>query len=284
MSEFPILLPSPIINAFAADGFVTTEHSLTAEELITYRDAVDREVQLRTHADRRAVHEKTTYEQSFIQCMRLWETSPEVLPLSCHPGLAGIAAQLLNVDSVRLWQDQALYKEPGGRPTTPHQDETFWPIGDAPLVSAWIPFDDVGPHNGAMAYVPGSNQAGRLKVVEITHRSEPYAILDDPALGGAQPLWMSVPAGAITWHHGLTVHQASANTSDRTRRVFTIVYIASDARRVASWPAYPLDREGIEVGEALRGTGMPVLWPPPAQAPVPPSLTGDKMGPQYRLP
>ena len=57
--------------------------------------------------------------------MRLWETNADVRPLSCHPGLAGMAAQLLGVDSVRLWQDQALYKESGGRETTAHQDETF---------------------------------------------------------------------------------------------------------------------------------------------------------------
>ena len=81
------------------------------------------------------VAEKSLYEQSFIQCMRLWETSEEVRSLSCHSGLAGIAAQLMRVDGVRMWQDQALYKEPGGRETTPHQDQTFWPIGDEPLVS-----------------------------------------------------------------------------------------------------------------------------------------------------
>ena len=104
--------------------------------------------------DTRSVSDKTTYEQSFIQCMRLWETNADVRPLSCHPGLAGMAAQLLGVDSVRLWQDQALYKESGGRETTAHQDETFWPIGTAPLISAWIPFDAITIHNGAMAYVP----------------------------------------------------------------------------------------------------------------------------------
>ncbi|NCF77122.1 MAG: hypothetical protein GWP45_08010, partial [Proteobacteria bacterium] len=57
--------------------------------------------------------------------------TPAAAPQCGHPwlykGLAGIAAQLLGIESVRLWQDQALYKEAGGRETTPHQDETFWP-------------------------------------------------------------------------------------------------------------------------------------------------------------
>ena len=88
---------------------------LSDPELRNYSDAVDREVAARTTSDTRSLAEKTTYEQSFIQCMRIWETSPDVWPLSCHSGLAGITAQLLRVDSVLLWQDQALYKEAGGR-------------------------------------------------------------------------------------------------------------------------------------------------------------------------
>ena len=107
-----------------------------------------------------------------------------VVDLTFHEGLAGIAAQLLGVPSVNLWQDQALYKEPGGRETTAHQDQPFWPIGKAPLISAWIPLNAVDEGNGAMAYVPGSHLAGPLKVVDITHTSKPFDILNDPALKG----------------------------------------------------------------------------------------------------
>ncbi len=279
-TNFPVVLDKRTIEAFQQDGFVKTDSGLSAAELAAYAEAVDREVALRTAADRRNVSEKSTYEQSFIQCMRLWETNEQVRALSCHPSLAGMAAQLLGVDSVRLWQDQALYKEAGGRETTAHQDETFWPIGKAPLVSAWIPFDAVTPKNGAMAYVPGSHRAGSLKTVDITHQSEPYDILQDPKLGGAQPQWIAVDPGSIVWHDGFTVHQASANDSDRTRRVFTIVYIASQAQRVKPWPCFPLDREAIEIGETLRGDGLPVLWPAPQTLPAAPRIIGEKSGPQ----
>jgi ectoine hydroxylase-related dioxygenase (phytanoyl-CoA dioxygenase family) len=279
---FPIELSPELIHTYVQDGFVKTENVLSDAELRNYSDAVDREVAARTASDTRSVAEKTTYEQSFIQCMRLWETSPDVRPLSCHAGLAGIAAQLLGVDSVRLWQDQALYKEAGGRETTPHQDETFWPIGSAPLVSAWIPFDAVTVGNGAMAYVPGSHLAGALTPVDITHRSEPYDILRDPSLANRNPVWVEVDPGAVVWHHGFTVHQAAANLSNTARRVFTAVYIASDATRTKSWPCYPLDREGLAVGERLNGEGMPVLWPPPASLPDTPATIGEGTGPQMQ--
>ena len=280
---FPNVLSPEVIASFSMDGFVKTKDVLKESELRNYSAAVDSEVAARTASDTRSLVEKTTYEQSFIQCMRLWETSPDVRPLSCHPGLAGIAAQLLRVDSVRLWQDQALYKEAGGRVTTPHQDETFWPIGNAPLVSAWIPFDSVTRFNGGMAYVPGSHNAGGLIPVDITHRSEPYNILADPLICGAQPKWVDVEPGSVIWHHGFTVHQAAENQSDSVRRVFTIVYIASDATRRRDWPCFPLDREQIVVGEALRGKGIPIVWPAPKSLPSPPSMVGVETGPQIHV-
>lgn len=278
--HYPITLHAETIARFQQDGFVKTTDVLNTAELNQYTCAVDAEVAHRTAADSRPVSDKSTYEQSFIQCMRLWETSADVRPLSCHAGLAGMAAQLLGIDSVRLWQDQALYKESGGRETTAHQDETFWPIGAAPLVSAWIPFDAITIHNGAMAYVPGSHKAGSLRTVDITHRSEPYDILSDPKLRGQKPLWVDVDPGSVVWHDGFTVHQASANESPDTRRVFTVVYIASNTKRIKAWPCFPLDRENIGVGDRLRGNGIPVVWPPSQELPEPPRMVGEASGPQ----
>ncbi len=283
-SEFPITLPQEIVSNYERDGFVVTPGVLSQAFIEEYGRSVDAEVKLRTSKDTRPLSDKSLYEQSFIQCMRLWETNEVVRLLSCDSSLAGIAAQLMSVPSVRLWQDQALYKESGGRETTPHQDQTFWPIGEEPLVSAWIPFEDVTIKDGAMAYVPGSHKAGRLKAVDITHSTDPYNILEDPALKGKSPEYVEVKAGSVVWHHGLTVHQASANESQMTRRVFTIVYISANARRIKPWPAYPLDRERIEVGEEMRGDGMPILWPPPNQLPKPPSFIGEETGPQYQVP
>ncbi len=195
--------------------------------------------------------------------MRLWETTPSVAPLTFHQRLAEMAASLMGEARLLLWQDQALYKEPGGRVTTAHQDQPFWPIGDAPLISAWIPLVDVTAELGAMAYVPGSHKAGRLRPVDITHSTEPYDILSDPALGGAEPQTVTAPAGSVIWHDGYTVHEANPNRSNDIRKAFTIVYLAAGYRRAKDWPVFPLDRAGVKIGELMEGPGMPQVWPPP---------------------
>lgn len=280
---FPHLLSDCTVQQFNDQGFVVTPDVFSRSELATLSTAVDDEVARRSAHDTREVSAKSTYEQSFVQCMRLWETSNTVREFVCDGRLAGMAAQLLKVPSVRLWQDQALYKESGGRETDPHQDQTFWPIGDAPLVSVWIPFDTVTRSNGAMAYVPESHRAGGLRPVDITHTTEPYDILNDPKLAQRTPKWMEVDAGDMIWHHGYTIHQAAANTSAATRRVFTVVFIADGCTRQKSWPTFPLDRDQVGVGDQIAGVGMPVLWPKPDTVPPVPRQQGVLLGVQSRV-
>ena len=279
--KFPITLTQDKIDEFRQRGFCVTPDILKPSELKRFRTAVDREVADRSQHDRRSLTQKSIYEQSFIQCMRLWETSEEVRALSCHSGLAGLASQLLQQPTVLLWQDQALYKEAGGRETTPHQDQPFWPIGAAPLVSAWIPLTDVTVASGAMAYVPASHKLGRLRVVDITHNSEPYDILADPLVSDIQPENVEVEAGSIIWHDGFTIHLAHANRTAQTRKVFTVVCLASGYPRTRAWPVFPLDRAGVAVGALMQGEGLPVVWPAPERLPSPPDTRGQALGPQH---
>jgi hypothetical protein len=53
--------------------------------------------------------------------------------------MARIAAKLMDVDGVRLYHDQALYKEPIGGITPWHADEFYWPLSNDNTVAAWIP-------------------------------------------------------------------------------------------------------------------------------------------------
>lgn len=276
------MLAADVIARFDQDGFVVAEDFFAPAELEEFGRAIDVEVSARTVHDTRGMSEKTRYEQSFVQCMRLWETSHSVRRLTFDRRLARAASELLGVDRLRLWQDQALYKEPGGRETTAHQDLVFWPIEhDAPLISAWIPLDGSTVANGAMAYVPGSHRAGPLRSVDITHRSEPFEVLKDPALGGRGPVWVEAPVGSVVWHHGLTVHLAAPNNTAETRRVFTVVYLGDGVLRTKSWPLLPLDREGIEVGDTVEGPGIPMAWPPADELPEPHEVVGVPSGPQH---
>ncbi|MCG8592144.1 MAG: phytanoyl-CoA dioxygenase family protein, partial [Proteobacteria bacterium] len=153
-------LPADVRAQFDERGYVVIPDLIPLAELEAFGRAVDAAVAVRRRGDTRTLAEKSRYEQSFQQCINLWEDSPAVRPLVFHPAVAEAACALLGVAAVRLWHDQALYKEASGRETDALQDQPYWPLAEPLTVTAWIPFDDVELEYGAMGYVPGSHRFG----------------------------------------------------------------------------------------------------------------------------
>src|SRR3954462_4673518 len=217
------VVPDELVARFRGDGFVVVPALLTLDELDRYGALVTDAVRHRTSADTVPLEEKSRYQQSFLQCMNLWEDFPDIRPLTFHPRLGQAAAELLGVDAVRLWHDQALYKQAGGRATDPHQDHPYWPIKETASVTAWVPFDGSTLESGAMAYLPRTHTIGLRKFVNIFF-GEPEDILADPEVAGIDPVFVEVPKGSVAFHHGLTIHLAGANRTDRARAVQTMIY------------------------------------------------------------
>ena len=261
--EDDTLVAAGLVEQFRTDGYVVVPDLLTPDELDHYSALVTEAVRCRTAADTTPLAEKSRYQQSFLQCMNLWEDFPGVRPLTFHPRLGRAAAELLGVDAVRLWHDQALYKEAGGRETDPHQDHPYWPVKETASVTAWIPFDGSTVASGAMAYLPGSHTVGLRKFVNIFF-GEPHDILSDPEVAGIEPVFVEVPRGSVAFHHGLTVHLAGPNVTGTDRPVHTIIYIPDGSTRGYPFPHFAVDRSGIEVGHAIDGDVTPLVWPRPA--------------------
>ena len=256
------LLSADVIDQFQRDGFVVIPDLLTDEELDRYGPAVTAGVRARTAGDDRPLHERSRYQQSFIQCMNLWEDRADVRPLTFHPGLGQAAAELIKVPAIRLWHDQALYKLPGGRETDAHQDHPYWPIKETNSVTAWIPFEGATRLSGAMAYLPGSHLIGLRKFVNIFF-GEPEDILSDPEVRDIEPQFVDVPRGAVAFHHGLTVHLAGSNCTDRERAVHTIIYFPDGSTRGYPHKHFAVDRGNIEIGERIDSDVTPIVWPRP---------------------
>jgi ectoine hydroxylase-related dioxygenase (phytanoyl-CoA dioxygenase family) len=265
-------LTPQLVDDFLRDGFVVVPGLLSADELRRYGSATDEAVARRSRGDTRTLAEKSPYEQSFTQCQNLWEDSPGVRPLTFHPRVAETAARLLGVDAVRLWHDQALYKEPGGRVTDPHQDQPYWPIVETNTVTAWIPFDGSTLASGAMGYLPGSHRLGVREFVNIFGGAgeDPLARKE---LEGIEPVWVEVPAGAVAYHHGLTFHLARPNTTGTVRRVHTAIYFADGSTRgEGRFPHPAVERAGIAMGAVIASDVTPLAWPRPGgDLPSPPA-------------
>jgi len=261
------------VVAFRRDGFVVLPDLLSGDERERFGALVDAAVARRKRGETRPLSERTPYEQSFLQCINLWEDVPALRALTFHPRIAQAAAELLGVPRLRLWHDQALYKEAGGRETDPHQDQPYWPIAETRTITAWIPFDGSTREAGAMGYLAGSHAVGLRKFQNIFFADDPRKLLGEPALAGMTPTWVEVPPGGVAFHHGLTVHLAGPNASPRTRRVHTMIYFADGAARGSRLPHFAVDRMGIGVGEPIASALTPIAWPRAAgDWPEPPPL------------
>jgi ectoine hydroxylase-related dioxygenase (phytanoyl-CoA dioxygenase family) len=269
------------IERFQTDGFLLVDDFFTAEELDGFGAAVDAAVAYRTQDDHRNLHDKNLYEQTFVQCMRLWEDNPAVKPFTFHPKLCAAATALLQTDCVRLWHDQALYKEPGGRKTDAHLDYPFWPVDRQDLISVWIPFDDVHAGGGMMSYLQGSHKIGFTEFVDIgqLHGGEPYDLLKEPQIAALPVVPVEARKGSAIFHHACTIHAADANDTDTTRRVFTMAYMADGCRRSRDDAYFSLDRDEIGSGDLIVGAGHPIAWPRDGdELPVPPTVLGARTG------
>ena len=247
------------IACFQRDGFVRIPGLLSLEEVARFGEAVDRAVMERTRHDPRPLEKRSRYEQSFRQCLNLWEDHPGVRPLSFHPGVGRAAAALLGADAVRIWHDQALYKESGGRETDPHQDQPYWSIVEPRTITAWIPFQPVRPENGAVGFLPGSHRSGLREFADIFGGTG--LDLDTfPETRNKHFDYVEAERGDVVFHHGLTVHRAYPNPSAETRRAHTVIFFADGCTRSAV--RHPsVDRPNIAVGARIESELTPIAWP-----------------------
>jgi ectoine hydroxylase-related dioxygenase (phytanoyl-CoA dioxygenase family) len=250
---------------FAARGHTVVRGLASRAEIDHYRPAIEAGVR-RFTAKHAELDERDTYGKAFLQVPNLCFFDDMVRAFSFAPRFAKVAADLLGVDGVRLYHDQALFKEPGGGHTPWHQDQTYWPLDTDRTVTMWMPLVDVPAEVGTMTFVDGSHRSGSLGGWVIGDESqEQFAELVHER-GLSTSTHGAMDAGDATFHAGWTLHSAPANPSDLLRGVMTVIYVA-DGTRVGEIdsPYRAFDQQvwlgGAATGELVGGDRNPLLWP-----------------------
>jgi ectoine hydroxylase-related dioxygenase (phytanoyl-CoA dioxygenase family) len=228
LDDFKQLDPENI-KEFQHSGHTLVKEVLTPGEIAAYRpiivDAADR-----YNTEKRKLQDRDTYGKAFLQIMNLWQNDEEVKKFVLAKRMAKIAADLMGVENVRLYHDQALFKEPGGGPTPWHQDQYYWPIDTNNTITMWMPLVDIDVDMGMLTFASNSYHEGAVFNFEISDESE--TAFDDYVKEHKFPISRAktMNAGDATWHRGFTMHHANGNNSDKRREVMTIIYLADGAR------------------------------------------------------
>ncbi|QNE19773.1 phytanoyl-CoA dioxygenase family protein [Kribbella qitaiheensis] len=214
------------ITHFAADGFVKLRKVLSPATIAAYEPEITGKV-IELNTQHLPLEERDTYGKAFLQVMNLWQNSELVLEFVSSPRLARIAAQLLGVRSVRLYHDQALYKESGGGVTPWHADQYYWPFATDRCVTAWIPLQETPLEMGPLAFAAGSQSFDHGRDLPISDDSE--RILQTALAEQKYPeVVEAFELGDVSYHRGWTFHHAGANETDIPRRVMTVIYVDAE--------------------------------------------------------
>ncbi len=215
--------------SFKKNGYEVLRGLAGKEDIETFRPVINRAVD-KLNTERRQLKERDTYGKAFLQIMNIWKSDDDVRRFTLSKRFARAAADLLGVDNVRLYHDQALYKEPGGGPTPWHQDQYYWPLDTRDTVTLWMPLVDIDESMGILTFAAGSNNDGLVKNIAISDESD--SELDDYVKQKNYPVEhpSSMKAGDATFHYGYTLHKAPGNYSNTMREVMTIIYFADGAK------------------------------------------------------
>jgi hypothetical protein len=257
-------LAEATIRRFRAQGHVTLRGLASPDEIAAFRPAIV-ETGPRGLFDRRPLAERDTYGRAFLQMFNLWTLDPRVRAFVFARRFARAAAELMGVDGVRLYHDQALFKEPGGGMTPWHQDQFYWPLDTEHTITLWLPLVPITPEMGPMTFATGSHRLGKLSDLAIGDASEAEfrRAVDLHGLACTEP--EPFAPGDASFHAGWTLHRAAPNRTERMREVMTIIYFG-DGTRVGplDHPNRRFDRDvwlaGCEPGALAAGPLNPVLW------------------------
>ena len=250
---------------YQRDGAVCIRNLFTPEEVALLRDGI--EANLAHPSPRGMVASRPDDPGRFFEDFCNWQDIPQYKRFIFDTPLAALAQRLMQSQTVRLYHDHLLVKEPGTRQRTPwHQDQPYYNVDGLQNISFWIPVDPVsrpstlefiaGSHRGPwlMPRTFMTNQAkwfpeGSLaELPDINNHRE-----DFPILG-----WDLQP-GDLVCFHMLSLHASAGVDGTHRRRVYSVRFLGDDMthapRPWVTSPPFPgLDKElpaGVPMDHAL---------------------------------
>jgi len=206
------------IDAYREDGHVRLPAVCIPEEIAIYRTAINEAA----HASFPQGAELDA-DRPFLQTLNLRFKHDGVKAFVLARRFARIVAQLNGVDAVRIFHEQALFKEPGAGLSAWHQDQYYWPLATNQATGMWMPLVDVSMDMGPICFASKSHSDGYLGHYKISDEAQTVfdKVIDDSGLEVHQE---PMSAGDATFHNAWLIHGATANDSASMREAIIVTY------------------------------------------------------------
>ncbi len=254
------------ISAYRTEGAVLIK-GLLANWVETLCEGIDRN--MRNPGTYAAENVAGTETGRFFDDYCNWQRIPEFENVIRNSELAAVAAELMDSDTVQVFHDHVLVKEPGTSKATPwHQDSPYYFVDGMQNVSFWCPVDPVT--DATLRCVAGSHLWEKpvlpvrwLAEDQFYADNDQYQPVPDP---DAQAMlireWDMQPGDVVAFHFK-TLHGARGNNTNSRRRAFSVRFVGDDAcfvtRPGKTSPPFP--GHNMKEGQRLREDWFPIIYP-----------------------
>ena len=258
------------VAAFERDGAVCLRKLLLPEEVELLRRGI--QANLETPSPRAKIASRPEDPGRFVEDFCNWPQNTCYKRFIFESPAATVAGELMRSDTVRLYHDHMLTKEPGTRERTPwHQDQPYYNIEGRMNCRMWISVDPVD-RESSLELVAGSHRGPWLMPRSFMSNEAKWfpegALADLPDIEAARaeyPIigWNVEPGDAICFHM-LTLHATGGVRGRRPRRVFSIRFVGDDVtdapRPWTTSPEFPGLAETLSPGVPMDHPLFPVVW------------------------
>jgi ectoine hydroxylase-related dioxygenase (phytanoyl-CoA dioxygenase family) len=224
--ETPYPLTQAQIAFYEQQRFIKLKQVLNAETIAFFNEVISEQVGV-MNQEQTALEERSTYGKAFLQLFNLWRENELIKELVFSKRLGQLASELMQVNGVRLYHDQALFKEAGGGITPWHADQYYWPLSSDKTVTAWIPLQATPLEMGPLEFSAGSHAIVEGRELEIGDESEEI-IQKTLRVTDFHHVIEAFDIGEISFHSGWIFHRAGANVTNQMRKVMTVIYMDKD--------------------------------------------------------
>jgi ectoine hydroxylase-related dioxygenase (phytanoyl-CoA dioxygenase family) len=261
--DLPYQLNNDQIKFYQQNRYIKLKHVFDEATISVFNDAISKRVEI-MNKEIKPLVERSTYGKAFLQLFNLWKKDEVVKEFIFSKRLAQIACDLMQVNGVRIYHDQALFKEGGGGITPWHADQYYWPLETDKTVTAWIPLQETPLELGPLEFSAGSHQIVEGRDLEISDESE-VAIQQRLRVTDFKHVVEAFDMGEVSFHSGWVFHRAGANTTEQMRKVMTVIYMDKDMvlknpdnkNQINDWNTWC---PGAKVGEIIDTPLNPIIY------------------------
>ena len=259
----PYSLTKEQIIFFKKNRFIKLRDVFSKKLIDHFNTTISRVVD-RLNTQEIPLEKRDTYGKAFLQLFNLWRESDEVKSFCFSKRLAKIAATLMEVNGVRMYHDQALFKEAHGGITPWHADQYYWPLDSDKTITAWVPLQETPLNMGPLEFSAGSHQIVEGRDLAISDESEVF-LKKKLRVSDFKTIVEPFDIGEVSFHSGWIFHRAGPNQTKYTRKAMTVIYIDKEMRLKApenegqqnDWDTWC---PGARIGEIIDTPLNPVLY------------------------